>query len=76
MGLDAVGLKPDQILFAALAGWDAAGAMSFGYPTFWVNRQNQLAKELGVAPDANGGNVNDLVAFGVTHDPLPIQKNG
>jgi 2-haloacid dehalogenase len=36
MGLDAFGLKPDQILFAAFAGWDAAGAKSFGYPTFCV----------------------------------------
>jgi 2-haloacid dehalogenase len=63
MGLDAFGLKPGQILFAAFAGWDAAGAKSFGYPTFWVNRQNQPAEELGVAPDANGGNLNDLVAF-------------
>jgi 2-haloacid dehalogenase len=41
MGLDAFGLKPHQILFAAFAGWDAAGAKSFGYPTFGVNRQNQ-----------------------------------
>jgi 2-haloacid dehalogenase len=63
MGLDAFGLKPDQILFAAFAGWDAAGAKSFGYPTFWVNRQNQPGEELGVTPDANGGNLNDLVAF-------------
>ena len=63
MGLDAFGLKADQILFAAFAGWDAAGAKSFGYPTYWVNRQNQPAEELGVAPDATGGNLNDLVAF-------------
>jgi 2-haloacid dehalogenase len=63
MGLDAFGLKPDQILFAAFAGWDAAGAKLFGYPTFWVNRQNQPAEELGAAPDASGGNLNDLVAF-------------
>ena len=63
MGLDAFGLKPEQILFAAFAGWDAAGARSFGYPTFWVNRQNQPAEELGVVPDAVGGNLNDLVAF-------------
>ena len=46
IGLDAFGLNPDQILFAAFAGWDAAGAKSFGYPTFWVNRQNQPAEEL------------------------------
>jgi 2-haloacid dehalogenase len=63
MGIDAFGLKPDEILFAAFAGWDAAGAKSFGYPTFWVNRQNQPGEELGVTPDANGGNLNDLVAF-------------
>ena len=63
MGLDAFDLKPDQILFAAFAGWDVAGARSFGYPTFWVNRQNQPAEELGVTPDAIGRNLNDLVAF-------------
>jgi 2-haloacid dehalogenase len=63
MGVDAFGLKPGQILFAAFAGWDAAGAASFGYPTFWVNRQNQPAEELGVPPGAIGGNLNDLVEF-------------
>ena len=66
MGLDAFGLKRDQILFAAFAGWDAVGAKSFGYPTFWVNRQNQPAEELGAVPDANGGNLNDLVEFLIT----------
>lgn len=66
MGLDAFGLKPGQILFAAFAGWDAAGAKLFGYPTFWVNRQNQPAEELGVTLDAIGGNLNDLVAFVAT----------
>jgi 2-haloacid dehalogenase len=63
MGVDAFGLMPDQILFAAFAGWDASGAKSFGYRTFWVNRQNQPAEELGIAPDAIGGSLNDLVAF-------------
>jgi 2-haloacid dehalogenase len=63
MGVDAFGLQAEQILFAAFAGWDAAGAKSFGYPTFWVNRQNQAAEELGVAPDATGGSLDDLTAF-------------
>jgi 2-haloacid dehalogenase len=63
MGVDVLGLKPDQILFAAFAGWDAAGAKSFGYPTFWVNRQNQPAEELGVVADATGGNLIDLVRY-------------
>jgi 2-haloacid dehalogenase len=52
MGLDAFGLKPEQILFAAFAGWDVAGARSFGYKTFWVNRQSQPFEELGYAPHA------------------------
>ena len=65
MGLDAFGLKRDQILFATFAGWDAAGAKSFGYPTFWVNRQNQTLEELGTTPDAISANLNDLVAFAV-----------
>ena len=63
MGVDVFGLKPDQILFAAFAGWDAAGAKSFGYRTFWVNRQNQPAEELGVAADATGGNLIDLARY-------------
>ena len=63
IGVDVLGLKPDQILFAAFAGWDAAGAKSFGYPTFWVNRQNAPAEELGVAPDATGGNLIDLARY-------------
>ena len=39
MGVDAFGLKKEEIAFAAFAGWDAAGAKWFGYPTFWVNRR-------------------------------------
>jgi 2-haloacid dehalogenase len=63
MGIDAFGLKRDEIAFVAFAGWDAAGAKSFGYPTFWVNRLNLPVEELGVAPDAMGGNLSDLVTF-------------
>ncbi len=63
MGCDAFRLRPEQILFAAFAGWDATGAKSFGYPTYWVNRQNQPREELGVAPDATGSSLNDLVTY-------------
>jgi 2-haloacid dehalogenase len=63
MGIDAFRLKREEIAFAAFAGWDAAGARWFGYPTVWVNRMNLPAEELGVAADAIGGNLNDLVSF-------------
>ena len=63
MGIDAFNLRREQILFAAFGGWDAAGAKLFGYPTFWVNRLNLPMEELGVAPDATGQNLTDLVDF-------------
>jgi 2-haloacid dehalogenase len=63
MGVDAFGVAKDEILFAAFAGWDAAGAKRFGYPTFWVNRANAPLEELGIAPDGSGAGLQDLVAF-------------
>jgi 2-haloacid dehalogenase len=63
MGVDAFGVPPEQIVFAAFAGWDVAGARSFGYPTFWVNRQNQPTEQLGVVADAGGRTLDDLVEW-------------
>ena len=63
MAIDAFRLRRQEIAFAAFAGWDAAGAESFGYRTYWVNRQNQPAEELGGAPLATGTNLSDLVAY-------------
>lgn len=63
MAIDAFGLGKQEILFVAFAGWDVAGARSFGYPTFWVNRLNAPAERLGVTPDGVGKSLDDLVAF-------------
>lgn len=63
MGLEAFGLKREEIAFAAFGGWDAAGAKTFGYPTFWVNRMNLPVEELGAVPDASGATLHDLVNF-------------
>ncbi|HYM01474.1 MAG TPA: haloacid dehalogenase type II [Stellaceae bacterium] len=63
MGVDAFGLAREEIAFCAFAGWDAAGAKSFGYPTFWINRTGAPIEELGVVPDAIGRSLADLVAF-------------
>jgi 2-haloacid dehalogenase len=62
MAIPAFGLQKKEIVFAAFAGWDAAGAKSFGYTTFWVNRLHLPAEELD-APDAEGDNLNDLLRF-------------
>ena len=63
LGVDAFGLPREEILFVAFAGWDAAGAKAFGYPTFWVNRLNLPPEELGDKADGTGVDLADLVKF-------------
>jgi 2-haloacid dehalogenase len=63
IGVDAFGLSREEILVVAFAGWDAAGAKSFGYPTFWANRMNLPAEELGVVPDAAGRDLTELTRW-------------
>jgi 2-haloacid dehalogenase len=63
LGIDALGLPREQIVFAAFAGWDAAGAKTFGYPTYWVNRLGLPPEELGILPDGTGANLTDLAAL-------------
>jgi 2-haloacid dehalogenase len=62
MALKAFRLNTEEIAFAAFAGWDAAGAKSFGYPTFWVNRQNDIEEELDAHADGSG-TIEELVRF-------------
>ncbi len=63
LGPAAFRLPKNQILFVAFAGWDAAGARAFGYPTFWANRLGAPAEELGSRVDAEGRSLADLTAF-------------
>jgi 2-haloacid dehalogenase len=63
MAVDALKLRRDEIVFGAFAGWDAAGAKAFGFPTFWVNRMKQPAEQLGFAPDAVGLGLDELARF-------------
>ena len=67
MAVNAFGLKREAILFAAFAGWDAAGAKWFGFPTVWVNRLNSPMEELSVLPDAACHDLSDLAAFVSLH---------
>ena len=63
MAVDAFALPREAIVFAAFGGWDAAGARSFGYTTFWVNRGGTPVEELGARPDGTGTTLTDLADF-------------
>jgi 2-haloacid dehalogenase len=63
LGTEALKLERQEILFVAFAGWDAAGAKSFGYPTYWLNRQKLPAERLGAAPDGVGESLRQFLEF-------------
>jgi len=63
MALDAFRLEREEIVFVAFAGWDAAGAKWFGFPTYWADRSNAPDEELGVTPDATGPDLGGLTRF-------------
>jgi 2-haloacid dehalogenase len=63
MAMTELRLPRDEILFVAFAGWDAAGAKTFGYPTFWVNRLDFPPEELDAVPDGCGRDLTDLLQF-------------
>ena len=61
--MEHLGLKKEEIAFDAFGGWDAFGAKSFGYSTYWVNRFHLPMEELGVGPDATSDTFAGLVEF-------------
>lgn len=63
MGVDAFGLNREEILFVAFAGWDAIGAKSFGYPSYWANRMMAPPEQLGAIPDYVSVNLKDVVPY-------------
>lgn len=66
LGPKTLGLKREEIVFAAFAGWDAVGAKWYGYPTFWVNRLGASEEGSGPAADASGRGLEELANFTLT----------
>jgi 2-haloacid dehalogenase len=63
LGVERLGLKKEEVVFAAFGGWDAYGAKSFGYPTYWVNRFNLPGEKLGIRPDGTSNDFQGLLNF-------------
>jgi 2-haloacid dehalogenase len=57
---ETLGVPRSMMGFVSSNGWDAAGAKSFGFRAFWVNRGGAPVERLGVRPDAT---VKDLAAI-------------
>jgi 2-haloacid dehalogenase len=79
LGIDKLRLPPAKILFVAFAGWDAAGAKWFGYPTFWNNRQKAPLEMLDANPDGMGESLKDVVKFAAScrtasHQPSSCRR--
>jgi 2-haloacid dehalogenase len=43
--------------------WDVSGASSFGFHTFWINRNKNLPDELGFEPTATVQRLNELPPY-------------
>jgi 2-haloacid dehalogenase len=50
--VSALGLPKESIGFVSSNYWDIAGATSFGFQTFWLNRGSAVPDELGITPRA------------------------
>jgi 2-haloacid dehalogenase len=55
-----LGIPGEAIGFVSSNYWDIAGATSFGFRTYWLNRSAAVADELGIAPTAILSNLADL----------------
>jgi 2-haloacid dehalogenase len=57
---DELGVPRTMMGFVSSNGWDAAGAKSFGFRAYWVNRGGAPVERLGVRPDAIVANLSEL----------------
>jgi len=51
LAVDRFGVPKERIGFVTSNFWDAAGAKSFGFTVYWINRGGVAAERLGFQPD-------------------------
>lgn len=51
LAVDRLGIAASDIGFVSSNGWDAAGAKSFGFTVYWINRAGAPVERLGFQPD-------------------------
>ena len=60
LAVDRLGARAGNIAFVSSNYWDAAGATSFGFRTFWINRTRTQPDELGYAPHRSLARLDEL----------------
>jgi 2-haloacid dehalogenase len=55
-----LGIPKEAIGFVSSNYWDIAGATSFGFRSYWLNRSAVIADELGITPTAMCTNLAEL----------------
>jgi 2-haloacid dehalogenase len=51
MAVERFGVPKEKIGFVSSNFWDAAGAKSFGFTVYWINRAGVAPERLGFQPD-------------------------
>lgn len=60
---ESLGVPRTMMAFISSNGWDAAGAQTFGFQVFWVNRSGAPVERLGVRPDESIRTLAELPAL-------------
>jgi 2-haloacid dehalogenase len=63
LAVDRLRLAPAEIAFVSSNGWDAAGAKTFGFTTFWINRYGLPVERHAPEPDFVVGSLTHVVAI-------------
>ena len=63
LAVDRLRVPKERIGFVSSNCWDACGAKSYGFTTFWINRSGAPVDELGAAPDHIIRNLTELPAL-------------
>jgi len=63
LAVASLGIPKESIGFVSSNYWDIAGATSFGFRAYWLNRSSSAADELGVTPTATLPDLSTLPAL-------------
>lgn len=61
LAVDRLNVRPGEISFQSSNAWDAVGAATFGFQVAWVNRFGQRRERLTADPQAEIGDLNQLL---------------